>query len=228
MRLYIFLALITMAVSISWPWYKAIAQDNDIQNMKIIGILGMPALCYWDCKNYDIPIPLYYTPEKETVPATYLLYNDIENWPDFEEYEYESAGALVYEKKDNNWYKIKRNAEFFWVYDENTDNFLSYPEILHDRLTFLITKTEKPVVRDAPDRNLPGRSFTHDYMKKNYGEIPVKIIETQLVDNEWWVKVSIQDKFICQIDRTIGLFEGWMPAYNENNERNFWYYPRGC
>lgn len=228
MRLYVFLFVLITTAVLLWPCSRAAAQDDDVQNQKAIGILGMPPLCYWDCKDYDVPVPLYDSPEKEGVPATYLLYNDIENWPDFEEYEYEAAGALIYEKHNDNWYKIKRNEEFFWAYNENPDDFLAYPEILHDRLTFLITKTEKPFIRDDPDRNLSGRPFTHSYMQKNYGEVPVKITQTRLVDNEWWVKISVQDDIICLTDQITVLFEGWMPAYNDDNERNFWYYPRGC
>lgn len=194
----------------------------------MIGILGLPALCYWDCKGYDEPVPLFYEPDPEAVPATYLLYNDIENWPDFLEYNYEMAGALVYERQGKNWYKIKRHDEFFWVQGSDQYEYLPYPDILYRRLAFLITRTGIPLIRDEPDMTQAGQAVTHPVIRKNYSEVPVEILETKEIEGTSWVKVNILENHICLGDTKTILHTGWIPAYDNKNNRNFWYYPRGC
>lgn len=194
----------------------------------MIGILGMPALCYWDCEGYDEPVPLFYEPDPNAVPATYLLYNDIENWPDFLEYNYEMAGALVYERQGENWYKIKRHDEFFWVQGSDQYEYLPYPDILYRRLAFLITRTDIPVIRNAPDITLDGQVVTHPAIRKNYSEVPIEILETRKIGGQSWVKVNMLENHICLSDTKTILQTGWIPAYDDENNRNFWYYPRGC
>lgn len=210
------------------PSFAALAQNEVPENPKMTGILGMPALCYWDCEGYDEPVPLYYVPDDNAVPATYLLYNDIDNWPDFEEYAYEAAGALVYERQDENWYKIKRHDEFFWVRSEENYEYLSYPELLDRRLTFLITRTGVPAIYDRPDITAEGRNITHPAIRENYGEVPVNILDVKEQDGIWWVKVAILEHHVCFDDQETVMTEGWVRAYNGSNQRNFWYYPRGC
>jgi hypothetical protein len=204
-----------------FSWAQASA--DFIEEKKILGIVALAPLCYWDCEGYDIPLPLYYEPNLEDSPATFLLHEDIEHWPEFEEYEYEQAGALVYELK-NDWYQIIRNEEFLWVHKENAGAYYSYPKILKNRLTFLTDETAK--IWENPGE-LP-REIGYTFPKRYTGEVPVIIKELKLHDGEWWILVEVLKKSPCLTDDKTIITTGWVPAYLPDNKASLWYYSRGC
>lgn len=207
-----------------WLLFPAHVFADDIMGPeKIVGIVALAQLCYWDCDGYDEPLPLYYEPDEQAVSATFLLHEDIENWPEFEEYDYKVAGALVYETKEG-WYRISRNKENLWVRAQDSKGYHPYPEILEGKYTFFIGKI--PQLWQRPSG--PVQSLQHVYHQRYEGQFPVKVLKRELINDRWWLKVAFLEESPCIDSKKRTVQEGWVPAYDKNNQMQFWFYSRGC
>ncbi len=215
------------------------AQEKTSPPEQFLGVLELPLLCWWDCPGANKPIPLFLAPDAATAPALLLskdmLYRDPKNperdsphWPKIEEYSYERSGAIVYERRGENWYRIRIGTRDYWVSATHAGTFLPYPQILDDRLTYL--SNWNFILWNAPGK----APWPIDHPLKNSPEkadkIPVRVLGFKQTkeDGRWWIHVEIQKRSPCENLIENVLTSGWVPAYSADNRRTVWYYPRGC
>ena len=212
--------LLCLIMLFLFPATGAYAEQDE---QKILGIVALPQLCYWTCEGYDEPLSLYTEPDLEKTPATFLLNEDIDNWPVFEEYDYEQAGAVVYEERDD-WYRISRNGEFFWVNKKDTGAFHPYPQILENKLVFLMEKD--PMLWPSPSEQ--PEKLTYNYRNGHGNELPVTIKKMKQIKDKWWIQIDVLDSAPCAGNEAKIIKSGWVPAYTEDNRLQLWFYSRGC
>ncbi len=203
---------------------------------KILGLLELGPLCWWECEGHDRDVPLYKERAQNKNPALTLkrkMFFPAPNevnwespyWPDNEEYGYEETGAMIYETADN-WYKIKIKNNYFWVDKNHAGKFHAYPQILENKLTYL--PNWDFMLRDK----LSGATIEINHplkgMESQDNEIAVNILDIIKYKKQWWLQIEILEKSPCTDNEEKSVKQGWVPAYSEDNQRTASFYSRGC
>ena len=158
------------------------------------------------------------------------------------ETEYEQAHIVVFEKVGD-WVQVQARDEQIWVKMAPRDSFYAYPDLLRGGLTFLTVSSllysERP---DAPPKDIVFTPVMQSSpTSARYWTPDVEIVEARLDRPNGSVESADIRKSLLKIrmtnqphcneptrEREVGIFEGWIAAYQPDGNASVWFHSRGC
>jgi hypothetical protein len=218
-------------------WHFAVSQG--LIKERVIGLLSLPEVVAPECApTKPTRVNLYASPSTGRPPSgsiepsrdchilVRLAGSSVEEPLPTEESGYETSAAVVYQR-DGRWFRIALQHGSAWVARDNPNDFLPYPEILTDRLSY---------VKEGWDGrmwNTPGASGAaralpsgwRSHLKRN---IPIDFLGSRRVGNEMWIHVRLNTEICGQSFDGVTSVDGWVPAYSPSGAPSAWFYSRGC
>jgi hypothetical protein len=144
-----------------------------------------------------------------------------------EESGYEVIAAVVYERRGR-WFRIAIPQGSAWIERAGADEFLPYPRLLRERLSYLRRDWDGQL-RRSPGGGGRIEPLPVEWRNQISRQIGVEVIGTTRIGNEDWIRVRF-DLERCGSESVSRLppVEGWVPAYRSNGTPVVWFYSRGC
>jgi hypothetical protein len=227
-----------------------VAQSQNAE--RVLGLLALPEVFGdYPCELFEVKkLNLYASPSKEKPPVGVIERlnppkspaqpdcdlphvavrrppnaTTTEDLP-FDESGYEMVKAVAYERAGN-WFRIALAKGSAWVERQNPeDEFMAYPAAMmeEDIATYLRSGW------DGNSASAPGgplRPAPSGWRALRNEEIPIRVLETQVVNGEAWVRVKMLTESCGRSLPNLAPFEAWIPAYR-NRFTSVWFYSRGC
>jgi hypothetical protein len=156
-------------------------------------------------------VPIYSSPS----PKSKILRKISENSPWVSRMEVCPCGAIISERKGE-WLKVSD------VRGERSELLSSEGWVISDGKTRL-----EPIIN--PDRLREAQDIIY---KDKIQELPVKVLETKVIDSRLWAKLTYDLKDRCgETSLELGSIPAnifWVRVFTDDTKLNHWYYPRGC
>lgn len=142
------------------------------------------------------------------------------------ESDYELPAAIVLQR-EGPWFRIALQQGSAWIERANSGDFLPYPNLLKDRLTYLGMGWdgrlwESPGVSDV--RPVP--TAWRRYLSR---DVPIEFLDSRQVGDETWIHVRLDPSDRCGEElEGVSPLAGWIPAYGPSGTPSAWFYSRGC
>lgn len=142
------------------------------------------------------------------------------------ESDYELPAAIVLQR-EGSWFRIALQQGSAWLERTNSDDFLSYPDLLKERLTYL------RVGWDGVMWKTPGASdvtpLPVEWRRHLSQDVPIEFLDSRRVGNQTWMLVRLDPSDRCgQTLEGVSPLTGWIPAYRPSGAPSAWFYSRGC
>lgn len=140
---------------------------------------------------------------------------------------YEVPAAIVFERRGP-WFRIRLKDGSAWIRRGDPNDFLSYPEILHDKLAST-TQTWDGTLRATP--GLAGRvtPLSSGWTALLDRMLSIQYLGSQRVGSNLWLHIRLTAKSACdQTYEGVADVEGWIPAYHTDGTPLVWFASRGC
>jgi len=219
-----------------WQW----AVSGGLTREPVIGLLDLPEIVGEACApSAPLRVNVYDSPSNAR-PATrsiepvrdgncQVVVRRVENSSEeqlpTDESGYEIPAAIVYQRSAL-WFRIALQQGSAWIARDDPNTFLSYPELLNDRLSYL---------RKGWDGRLwdtPGASATKPLPPRwtSYADdnIPLEFLGVRLVGGARWIHVRVETNSCGESLDGVTPVEGWLPAYRSSGQTSAWFHSRGC
>jgi hypothetical protein len=206
----------------------------------VLGLLDLPDVISSEC---SAPAPLasadlYRQPARSDPPLASIQQSplcqvamrrggaEIEEELPTAESGYERPAAIVLER-DDVWFRIALQQGSAWIERKDPDDFLRYPDLLKDRLTYLGMGWdgrlwETPGASDATPLQVKWRSYLTS-------EVPIEFLDSMRVGNQTWIQVRLGPSERCgEALEGVDPVTGWVPAHRPSGVPSAWFYSRGC
>ena len=175
------------------------------------------------------PVPLVMKLMKEPNSKSEVAF-EISDKADFEtrEYNYEEL-AVIASEKSGDWVRVVTKKGLGWLAPGDAGTFHSYEDLIRVDASYATSVWDGRLYK-SPDTSsrsekIPlAKSEPGDYWMSSAADIKVR--ETNVVNGVLWIKVFIVTGR-CETEEKFGK-SGWIPAYTEKQEINFWFRSRGC
>jgi hypothetical protein len=150
----------------------------------------------------------------------------------YDESGYEFRTAVVYERSGE-WFRIALLPGSAWIHRENSDpslpyGFLPYPEALvSDGFNTYLRPGWDGSIWSEPGRG-PGVPAPDGWRTHRGDEIPVRILNTRVVDGNAWIQIRFESENCGTSLGTLPDLRAWLPAYRSTGITAVWFYSRGC
>jgi hypothetical protein len=140
---------------------------------------------------------------------------------------YEIGAAIVFERRGP-WFRVRLARGFGWIRRNNSKDFLSYPEILREKLAYILQ------VWDGTLRASPGPSgrvipLPPEWQALIERQIDIEFMGSQRAGNDLWIHVRLVTERCGQsVEGVPQPVTGWIPAYRSNRAPTAWFFSRGC
>jgi len=143
-----------------------------------------------------------------------------------DESDYEQP-ALVVLGRRGPWYQVALQSGRAWMRHDAEADFLSYPELLTDRLAYLRAEWDGRLWA-SPDAKAPQpaaagwRGLTRDH-------VIIEMLGVRRIGDGAWIRIRTLATNPCEPDSSgPPSISGWLPAYRSSGETTAWFYSRGC
>jgi hypothetical protein len=143
-----------------------------------------------------------------------------------DESDYEVSSLVVLGRRAP-WFQVALRRGRAWLRHDAESDFLSYPELLTDRLAYLRAgwdgrlwaspEAKAPQLADAVWRKLAS------------DEVVIELLGVRRVGDTAWMHIRTLSANACDPDFPgAPSITGWLPAYKPSGETTAWFYSRGC
>ena len=139
---------------------------------------------------------------------------------------YEIGAAIVYERRGP-WFRIKLKDRMGWIRRTDPKNFLSYPEILRDHLSY-IQQGWDGTLRETPGPSGKIKALPLGWNADLDQQIHIEYLGSHQIGKELWMHVQLMKERCGQTVEGIAVMTGWIPAYRSNRSPSAWFHSRGC
>jgi hypothetical protein len=219
-------------------WQSSVSER--LTRERVIGLLALPEIVGPECAPSESGrADLYANASTSTAPL-----GAIERAPDGEcrilvrraagrsqeqlptdESSYETPAAIVYQRMGP-WFRIALQHGSSWVRRDKPHDFLSYPQLLRNRLAY---------VREGWDArlwNVPGvrvpTPLPPKWKSHAADNVPMTYLGFRRVASELWIHVRLNNESCGERLEGVKPVEGWIRAYRPTGETSAWFYSRGC
>ena len=138
---------------------------------------------------------------------------------------YETTAAIVYQRVSR-WFRIALQHGSAWITRDNPNDFLSYPELLTNRLTYLREEWDGRLWgTPRASVTMPVSSTWKSYAKQ---KIPLTFLGVRRLGTDPWIQVRLETESCGESMEGVTPVEGWLPAYRPSGMTSVWFYSRGC
>lgn len=143
------------------------------------------------------------------------------------ESDYEIGAAIVYEHRSS-WYRIRLPRGSGWIRRDDSNDFLSYPDVLRKRLAYILEGWDG-TLRDAPGTSGTIRPLPSEWKAQLDREVDIEYLGSRRAGNDLWIHVQFVIERCGQtVEGVPQAVMGWIPAYRSNRSPNVWFHSRGC
>ena len=139
---------------------------------------------------------------------------------------YEVPAAVV-RARSGQWYRIDTRRGSAWIRRADPRHFLSYPDLLNDKLTYLPKGWNARLWRN-PGQGTPVDVPAQWRDQHLQGAVTVEVLEVRRLGREPWVHVRLVPNSCGEAQPSMAPWTGWLPAYTRAGDTSLWFYSRGC
>jgi hypothetical protein len=143
-----------------------------------------------------------------------------------EESGYETPAAIVYQR-DGRWFRIALQQGSSWVMRDDPTDFVSYPELLNDRLSYVRAGWDGRIW-ETPGAMGTAHALPPGWTSHLNRNIPLEFLGSRRIGNEMWIQVRLNTDSCGEILEGVSAVTGWVPAYQTSGFPSAWFYSRGC
>jgi hypothetical protein len=138
-----------------------------------------------------------------------------------EEFEYESAGAVVLEQRGP-WFRVRLADGSAWLRATERDRFHPLERLLKEGLTYLTSDWNGQLSSQPSGRGRKARAA-------GQAETSVRVSRSTWAHGGLWLYVEVMSHSGCEGgDEPRVVDRGWVPAQAPSGARVIWFYSRGC
>ena len=141
---------------------------------------------------------------------------------------YEEPAFIVHERIGG-WFRVQLPGQTGWIERaEGSARFDAYPELLTDRLTYLVESWDRRLLAE-PGAIASIKPVPQEWRTASPRQLPIQFLGWSRVNNEVWLHVRIDAEASCVLaGQKLPSVEGWVPAYQTSGQTTAWFYSRGC
>lgn len=218
-------------------WHWAVSQG--LTGERVLGLLNLPDIVGSECT----PVPparveLHDSPSKgrpaigsiepprDCRPIVRRVGDDSEEELPTDESGYETPAAIVYQRADL-WFRIALQRGSAWVVRDEPGDFLPYPELLEDRLSYLRPGWDGRLW-DTPGAAGTATPLPPGWTRHVKQDVPIECLGSRRVSDEVWIQVRLVTERCGESLEEVSPVSGWVPAYRPSDAPAAWFYSRGC
>jgi len=217
-------------------WHAAV--QTGLIKEPMLGLLNLPDVITPDCVARGRVVQLFGAASTSSLVIGWLAQSEpcqltlrhegtskTEELPTAES-SYEVPAAIVLQR-EGLWFRIALQRGSSWIARANADDFLPYPDLLADRLSYVPTGWDGRLW-DAPGSTDP-RPLPAAWRPHLQREAPIQFLASRRVGAQTWIQVRLDPSARCG-DALAGVsaVTGWLPAHRPSGAPSAWFYSRGC
>jgi len=143
-----------------------------------------------------------------------------------DESDYEVSALIVLARRGP-WFQVALQRGRAWMRHDAEADFLSYPELLTDRLAYLRAGWDgrlwaSPGAKAPQPATAAGRKVASD-------DMVIELLGVRRIGDAAWIRVRTLSANACDPDfHGAPSITGWLPAYRSSGQTAAWFYSRGC
>ena len=140
---------------------------------------------------------------------------------------YEIGAAIVYERRGS-WFRIRLKDGSAWIRRGDRKDFLSYPEILRERLSYILQGWDG-TIRETPGPSGTVRPLPAAWKEQLDRQVNIDYLGSRQSGGELWIHVQLVTERCGQsVEGMPQPVRGWIPAYRSSRSPSAWFSSRGC
>jgi hypothetical protein len=139
---------------------------------------------------------------------------------------YEISAAIVYERRGS-WFRIRLKAGFGWIRRNDAKDFLSYPELLGERLSYILQGWDG-TLRETPGASGRVIPLSPGWKASLNRQLNTEFLGARRAGNDLWIHIQLITERCGQSLAGVTPVTGWIPAYQSNRSPSAWFSSRGC
>jgi hypothetical protein len=140
---------------------------------------------------------------------------------------YEIGAAIVYERRGS-WFRIRLKDGFVWMRRGDQKDFLPYPEILRNHLSYILQGWDG-TLRETPGSSGRVRPLTSEWRPRVNQQIDIEYLGSRRIGSELWIRVQFVTERCGQtVEGVPQPMTGWIRAYQSGRSPSAWFSSRGC
>jgi hypothetical protein len=140
---------------------------------------------------------------------------------------YEIGAAIVYERRGS-WFRIRLKDGSAWIRRGDQKDFLSYPEILRERLSYILQGWDG-TIRETPGPSGTVRPLAAAWKEQLDRQVNIDYLGSRQAGGELWIHVQfVTERCGQSVEGTPQPVRGWIPAYRSSRSPSAWFSSRGC
>jgi hypothetical protein len=139
---------------------------------------------------------------------------------------YELPAAIVLQR-EGRWFRIALQQGSSWIERANSDDFLPYPDLLQERLTYIRAGWDGRIWK-IPDTSdvIPIPAEWRRYLTQ---DVPIEFLDSRRLGDQTWILVRLDPSDRCgETLEGVSAVSGWIPAHRASGAPSAWFYSRGC
>lgn len=217
-------------------WHAAV--QTGLVHAPLMGLLNLPDILTRDCEMSAAAIPLRQAPSSASPVAASLQHRQPcrltvrrtgasadEDLPTSES-DYELPAAIVLDRTGS-WFRIALQRGDGWIERTDASDFLGYPDLLRDRLSYL-PRGWNGQLWGTPGAPTPS-PLPAGWRARLGAEIPIEFLRTMQADGRTWMQVRLDPSKGCSAPpTTVAPITGWIPIHRPSGQPSAWFFSRGC
>jgi len=217
-------------------WHAAIQEG--LLKEPVLGLLNLPEVVTGDCIPTATGVPLRSGPSNTAALTGSLQHSQpcrvtvqrsgsgAEEALPTSESDYELPAAIVLQR-EGPWFRIALQQGSSWIEHANQDDFLPYPDLLKERLTYLRTGWDGGMWKTPGTSDVtPLPAAWRPHLSQ---DVPIEFLDSRRLGNQTWMLVRLDPSDRCG-EKLEGVdpVAGWIPAHRPSGASSAWFYSRGC
>ena len=140
---------------------------------------------------------------------------------------YEIGAAIVYERRGS-WFRIRLKDGSAWIRRNDSEEFLSYPDILRERLSYILQGWDG-TLRETPGPSGTVRPLSAAWKAQLDRQVNIEYLGSRRVGNDIWIHVLfVTERCGQSVEGVPQPASGWIPAHQSSRSPSAWFSSRGC
>jgi hypothetical protein len=140
---------------------------------------------------------------------------------------YEIGAAIVYERRGT-WFRIRLKSGSAWMRRNDSKDFLSYPELLRDRLSYILQGWDG-TLRRTPSTSGQVLPLSAEWKAHPDQQVDIEYLGSRRAGSELWIHIQfVAERCGQSVEGVMQPVTGWIPAYKSNRSPSAWFSSRGC